>query len=67
MKSDAAGFRSVGAHGFNVWEPNPKSSCTVAKKEKNSNNVTYEKRDKCTGIDAAQECSLKFMTHEAGV
>jgi hypothetical protein len=48
----------VAAHGFNVWEPNPK--CVVPDKEKG------EKKN-CGGMDAARGCEMKFMTHEAGL
>ena len=53
-KGDAA-FKTVAAHGFNVWEPNPK--CIIANSTKKD----------CSGIDAARECEMKFMTHEAGM
>jgi hypothetical protein len=49
-------YRSVGAHGFNVWEQNPK--CQSKKDGKETTN--------CNGIDAAQVCTMKFMTSEAG-
>lgn len=48
---------SIAYHGFNVWENNPK--CKFKKDGKDSTG--------CNGIDAAQECTLKFMTHEAGL
>jgi hypothetical protein len=56
-KGDAAN-KAVAAHGFNVWEPNPK--CVVP------DGKGGEKKN-CGGSDAARGCEMKFMTHEAGV
>ena len=42
--------------GFNVWEQNPMCHF-VNKKGKN---------DSCNGIDAADGCTMKFMSQEAG-
>lgn len=50
-------YRGVQAHGFNVWEPNP-----LCKGKKDGKDISA-----CSGIDAAQGCALRFMTHEAGV
>eukprot|EP00596_Hydrurales_sp_CCMP1899_P002357 CAMPEP_0119036640 /NCGR_PEP_ID=MMETSP1177-20130426/4488_1 /TAXON_ID=2985 /ORGANISM="Ochromonas sp, Strain CCMP1899" /LENGTH=265 /DNA_ID=CAMNT_0006996807 /DNA_START=719 /DNA_END=1513 /DNA_ORIENTATION=- len=52
-KSDPSYASKVGAHGFNVWEGNPK--CSVPGKTP------------CSGVDASQGCSMKFMTMEAGL
>lgn len=49
-------YPSVGAHGFNVWEKN--NDCIA---EKDGKNIT------CNGIDAAEGCSMKFMTQEASM
>jgi len=49
-------YNAVQAHGFNVWEPNPQ-----CKGKKDGKDITA-----CSGIDAAQGCELRFMTHEAG-
>jgi hypothetical protein len=46
----------VWAHGFNVWEGNP--LC-------HSVNKDGKPTTGCSGIDAAQECKMKFMTKEA--
>jgi hypothetical protein len=51
------GYEGLGPHGFNVWESNP-----LCKTMKNGKEVTA-----CNGIDAAQDCALKFMTKEAAV
>lgn len=48
-------YPHVGAHGFNVWETN--SECQLTKPD--------GKVVSCNGIDAAEGCSMKFMTKEA--
>ena len=55
---EGSAYKAVSPHGFNVWESN--SLCEYINKEgKHSTG--------CNGIDAAQQCKLKFMTHEAGM
>jgi hypothetical protein len=54
--SDTLDYRGVHVHGFNVWEQNPKCMYKNKKGEESTN---------CNGIDAAQECTLRFMTREA--
>ena len=49
-------YSGVGAHGFNVWEANPK--CTTVTEDGQS-------KSRCNGIDAAAGCTLKFMSLEA--
>jgi hypothetical protein len=53
-RSDS-GYSHIGAHGFNVWEEN--GECEW---EKNG-----EHKKGCNGIDAAQDCKMKFMSKEA--
>jgi len=52
-------YSGVSPHGFNVWEPNP--LCTGRDKD-DTKDITN-----CNGIDAAQGCKLRFMSHEASV
>jgi hypothetical protein len=49
-------YSGVGAHGFNVWEGNPK--CKSMKE--NGDVISH-----CNGIDAAGGCALRFMSKEA--
>lgn len=51
-------YRNVAVGGFNVWEPNP--HCVVFDSAKNQNKT-------CNGIDAAEGCTLKFMSYEASL
>ena len=51
-------YKNVGAYGFNVWEQNP--HCTFINKKTGRN-------DSCNGIDAAEQCTLKFMSYEASL
>ena len=55
MGSWGKSYSGIAPHGFNVWESNPNCKCMKDGKE-----ITG-----CTGIDAAEGCSLKFMTKEA--
>ena len=55
----AHNYKGVSPHGFNVWEPNP--LCKGRNKEDTAD-ITN-----CNGIDAAQGCKLRFMSHEASV
>ena len=50
-------YDGIGAHGFNVWEVNKK--CVFQK-----DGVT---KMGCNGIDAAMECTMKFMSFEASL
>ncbi len=43
--------------GFNVWEQNRLCQFT---------NPKSGKIESCNGIDAAEGCTMKFMTQEAG-
>lgn len=52
-----AEFKGLGFHGFNVWEANP--LCTINK----SGTVKHG----CSAYDAADGCTMKFMTKEASV
>ena len=52
-------YQAVSPHGFNVWESNP--NCRSRDKQ-DKQDITG-----CNGIDAAQQCKLKFMTKEASV
>ncbi len=51
-------YSAVSPHGFNVWESN--EHCTGRSKD-DTKDITG-----CNGIDAAQGCKMKFMSHEAG-
>jgi hypothetical protein len=53
-KSDAH-YSAVGAHGFNVWEPN--TQCEYDKGGKHETG--------CNAFDGAMDCTMKFMTEEA--
>jgi len=50
-------YRAVSPHGFNVWENN--NLCKGRDKE-DTKDITG-----CNGMDAAQNCKLRFMTKEA--
>jgi hypothetical protein len=49
-------YKTIGVHGFNVWENNPACSLFNQKANKNAS---------CSGFDAAEGCTLKFMSREA--
>jgi hypothetical protein len=49
-------YKTIGVHGFNVWENNPVCSLFSQKTHKN---------ESCSGFDAAEGCTLKFMSKEA--
>eukprot|EP01035_Chromulina_nebulosa_P021157 gene21157-27412_t len=50
-------YIATAPHGFNVWETN--ELCTYVK--------DGQSKTKCNGIDATMGCTMKFMTHEAGL
>ena len=52
-------YTGVSPHGFNVWEGN--RECKGRDKE-DTKDITN-----CNGIDAAQQCKMKFMSVEASV
>ena len=52
-------YAATSPHGFNVWEPN--ALCKGRNKEDTAD-VTN-----CNGIDSAQGCKLRFMSHEASI
>jgi hypothetical protein len=51
-------YKHVGTFGFNVWEKN--DHCKYM-------NPKSHREETCCGIDAAEGCTLKFMSYEASV
>lgn len=49
-------YIGTAVHGFNIWEQNP--HCTYIEKKSHKN-------QSCNGFDAADGCTLKFMSSEA--
>ena len=49
-------YSGLGAHGFNVWESNPK--CKSVDEQGNP-------KLRCNGLDATGGCSMRFMSKEA--
>ena len=52
-------YRAVSPHGFNVWESNRECK---GRDKADTKDITN-----CNGIDAAQQCKMKFMSLEASL